>query len=201
MPKLPLFPRAERVLRLPHGGVSGPAEETAAASAAFQAMRLPAGAALRELARRWVGLGTVLWLWRTSPDGAPCLDAIAGWRGLNRIGPDGVCEALRLYSADGCERARLCLLPDSDYLVWEQLLAGVPCTACDSHRGGHQGLREAAWSRLGPRWNAALVRFRNAHACDNGDEWVLALPAREVSAPGARQAAEICSALDARVVV
>ena len=200
MPKLPLFTRAERGLRSPgRGGISAVADDPVQ-PAAFQALRLPAHAVLGELARQWVGLGPVLWLWRANGSGAPCFDAIVGWRGLNRIGPDGVCEALRLYSADGCERARLCLLPDSDYLVWENVLAGVPCTACDDHRGGHQGLREAAWSRLGPRWHASLVRFRHAHACDNGDEWLLAVPVRDVSAPGLRRAEEICTALDARVV-
>lgn len=200
MPKLPLFARAERGLRSPgRGGISAVADEPAPPPA-FQALRLPAHVALRDLTRRWVGLGPVLWLWRAPAGSAPSFDTIAGWRGLNRIGPDGVCEALRLYSADGCERARLCLLPDSDYLVWEHVLAGVPCTACDSHQGGHHGLREAAWSRLGPRWHASLVRFRHAHACDNGDEWLLAMPVRDVSAPGARRAAEICAALDARVV-
>ena len=102
----------------------------------LQAIALPATAPLAALARRWHGLGPVLWLWRAAPGHAADLGAVAGWNCIHRIEPDGICEALRFYRDDGRELARLYLLPDSDYLAWEQLLHCVPCgkAGCEDHR-------------------------------------------------------------------
>lgn len=161
----------------------------------LQAIALPDNRNLGALARRWHSLGPVLWLWRAPAGYAADLSAVAGWNCVHRIEPDGICEALRFYREDGREQARLYLLPDSDYLAWEQLLNCVPCGAPEPPRGLHQRLREAAWLRVGHAWQGSVVRF--CQGADAGRPWLLAETAPLVSATGRRRAAEICAGLDA----
>lgn len=161
----------------------------------LQAIALPSTAPLAALARRWHGLGPVLWLWRAAPGHAADLGAVAGWNCIHRIEPDGICEALRFYRDDGRELARLYLLPDSDYLAWEQLLHCVPCGTTEPPRGLHQRLREAAWSRAGHPWQGAVVRF--CRDPDTSRDWLLAETIGNVSATGRRRALDICAGLDA----
>lgn len=164
----------------------------------LQAVALPPDNPLGALARRWHALGPVLWLWRAPAGCAADLSAIAGWNCVHRIEPDGICEALRFYRADGREQARLYLLPDSDYLVWEQLLHCVPCSVPEPPRGLHQRLRDAAWSRAGHAWQGAIVRF--CHGVDAGRPWLLAEAAVAVSVTGRRRALDICGGLDATLM-
>lgn len=170
----------------------------AATAALLHAVALPLDSRLGALARRWHALGPVLWLWRAPAGCAADLSAIAGWNCVHRIEPDGICEALRFYRADGREQARLYLLPDSDYLVWEQLLHCVPCSAPEPLRGLHQRLRDAAWLRAGPAWQGAIVRF--CHGADADRSWLLAEAATTVSATGRRRALDICGGLDATLM-
>ena len=165
------------------------------AATLLQAIALPPTAPLARFARRWHSLGPVLWLWRAAPGRAADLGTIAGWNCLHRIEPDGICEALRFYRDDGRELARLHLLPDSDYLAWEQLLQCVPCGTAEPPRGLHQRLCDAARVRAGHPWQGAVVRF--CHGLDAGRPWLLAEAIDEVSATGRRRAVEICSGLDA----
>lgn len=160
-----------------------------------QTIALPAAAALNDLARGWHALGPVLWLWRAAAGRAADLSAVAGWNCVHRIEPDGICEALRFYRADGREQARLYLLPDSDYLAWEQLLQRVPCSSPEPQRGLHQRLREAAWSRAGHPWQGAVVKF--CTRTDPGRPWLSAETSPQISATGWRRAQDICAGLDA----
>lgn len=193
MYKLP-FRRAAGETRAA-GRCDDAAARTAPVATLLQAIALPPSAPLAALARSWHGLGPVLWLWRAAPGCAADLGAIAGWNCVHRIEPDGICEALRFYRDDGRELARLYLLPDSDYLVWEQLLHCVPCSSSDPPRGLHQRLRDAAWSRAGHPWQGAVVRF--CHGLDAGRPWLLAEAIADVSATGRRRAVDICAGLDA----
>lgn len=165
----------------------------AAGAVLLQAIALPPDGGLKVLAARWYGLGPVLWLWRAPPGCAADLSAVAGWNCVHRIEPDGICEALRFYREDGREQARLYLLPDSDYLAWEQLLHGVPCSTPEPQRGLHQRLREAAWTRAGHAWQGAVVRF--CSGIESGRSWLLAEIAPQISATGRRRAADICAGL------
>jgi hypothetical protein len=167
----------------------------AASAVLLQAIALPATSPLGRLARRWHALGPVLWLWRARSGHAADLSTVAGWNCVHRIEPDGICEALRFYRDDGRELARLYLLPDSDYLAWEQLLQCVPCSTPEPQRGLHQRLREAAFSRAGHAWQGAVVRF--CHATDTSRPWLLAEAAASVSTTGRRRAMDICAGLDA----
>ena len=200
MYKLP-FLRHRGDSRPPVGPVSTEAPPAAqspvqgAAAVLLQAIALPANCALMALVKRWHGLGAVLWLWRAPQGCAADLSAVAGWNCVHRIEPDGICEALRFYREDGREQARLYLLPDSDYLAWEQLLHCVPCSTPEPQRGLHQRLREAAWTRAGYAWQGAVVRF--CAGVETGRPWLLAETAPLISATGRRRAADICAGLDA----
>lgn len=77
-------------------------------------------------------LGPVLCLWTNGPGevlaGAPDLPALAHPAMLCHacaVTPDGPRESLSLCDAAGIARVRLHLLPDTDYLAWDALLAGA----------------------------------------------------------------------------
>ncbi|MBL8297172.1 MAG: hypothetical protein JNN30_02385 [Rhodanobacteraceae bacterium] len=164
-----------------------------------QVIAMPVTTPLTWLTRRGPALGPVLWLWRATPDCAADLAAVTGWNCVQRIEPGGICEALCFHRADGRELARLYLLPDSDYLAWEQLLQCVSCNSCANTNEPpislHQRLREAARIRAGRPWQGAVVRF--CHGMDNAESWLLAEAVSAVSLPGRRLALEICAGLDA----
>jgi hypothetical protein len=75
-------------------------------------------------------LGTVLLCSRTecgSGSNADATLAAARWlRAAVIVERDGPRELLCLGSEAGCTTHLLCLLPDSDFLAWEQLLAALP---------------------------------------------------------------------------
>lgn len=192
MYKFPFLRSTETRVAAPGHDSSAP---PTASAVLLQAIALPAGTELSSLARCWHALGPVLWLWRAADGRAADLSVVAGWNCVHRIEPDGICEALRFYRADGREQARLYLLPDSDYLAWEQLPQCVPCSVAEPLRGLHQRLREAAWSRAGHPWQGAVVRF--CHAADASRPWLLAEASPSVSPTGWRRAQDICASLDA----
>jgi hypothetical protein len=109
-------------------------------------------------------LGVVLCLYR--PALGPELE---GWRRARQIAAcqqldsDGLHERLEFFDEHGHCCWQLCLLPDSDFLAWDRLLAGVPAAA-DTPCAG---VAERLWRRLacrlrGDAWQAAVLRLRAA---------------------------------------
>ncbi|KAB7769037.1 hypothetical protein [Xanthomonas maliensis] len=108
-------------------------------------------------------LGAVLCLYR------PALgDPAAGWRqaftaATQRVlDSDGVHESLWFFDAQGQPCWRLCLLPDSDFLQWDRLLARLPELTAERLP---DGVGERLWRRLagrvrGDTWRATAVRLR-----------------------------------------
>ncbi len=85
-----------------------------------------------------------------------------GWRRARsllahiRLDSDGPHEALHFFDADGFDCWRLCLLPDSDFLAWERLLATLPVHV-DSVVAGRRiwGNKRTAQ----PHWQACALRL------------------------------------------
>ncbi|UXI67582.1 hypothetical protein [Tahibacter amnicola] len=190
----PLFlrRRVERFIPRSGKGVS--------ATPVSQAVPLLAGSRLAEFLRRLPALGPVLWLWRGGDAKAFDFAKVHAWHALHHVGPDGVHEGVSLVAHDGREVARLCLLPDSDYLGWERLLESA--SAPDSTRAAdiHRCLRELAWIRSGRRWQAAPVRFQPL-AMDEQDDYLLVAPVKTLSESGWRRVVAICRTLDAAAPV
>lgn len=165
-------------------------------------------------------LGTVLWLERrhrsTRADdgesgmttfllpGHPvlrtltrCRDAIA----QSAITPQGPRESLCLRDADGEIRARMFLLPDTDYLVWDELTAGVKANCCSQPAPrwhAHSAFLRSALARLGFGWNARLLSFEL-----RGEPWLRRIDARpplRISLLGLEVAQNIARAEGAELV-
>ena len=107
-------------------------------------------------------LGAVLCLYRIQAG-----SELDGWSQAVRVSSDsaldsdGLCESLQFIDRDGLCCWRLYLLPDTDFLAWEHLLAGLP-VQCLAEPG--LGLRERLWRRVarhlgGPVWRANVLRF------------------------------------------
>ncbi|MEG2942212.1 MAG: Hemin transport protein [Thermomonas sp.] len=107
-------------------------------------------------------LGAVLCLYRIHAG-----SELDGWSQAVRVSSDsaldsdGLCESLQFFDREGDCCWRLYLLPDSDFLAWERLLAALP-----RHRSKDAGLnlRERLWRRVarhlgGPAWRANVLRF------------------------------------------
>ena len=109
-------------------------------------------------------LGIVLCLHR------PALGAeLEGWRrargiaACQQLDSDGLHERLEFFDEHGQCCWQLCLLPDSDFLAWDRLLAGVPAAA----EVPADGVAERLWKRLshclrGDAWHGTLLRLRAA---------------------------------------
>ncbi|HSD15912.1 MAG TPA: Hemin transport protein [Thermomonas sp.] len=108
-------------------------------------------------------LGAVLCLYRIHAG-----SELAGWSRAVRVSSDsaldsdGLCESLQFFDRDGLCCWRLYLLPDTDFLAWERLLAGMPAQPRQPDHG--PGLRERLWRRVarhlgGPAWRANVLRF------------------------------------------
>lgn len=109
-------------------------------------------------------LGIVLCLYR--PALGPELE---GWRracrlvACQQLDSDGLHERLVFSDAHGQCCWQLCLLPDSDFLAWDRLLAGVPAAP----EAGAPGVAERLWRRLahclrGEAWQGKVLRLRAA---------------------------------------
>ena len=87
---------------------------------------------------------------------------MAGWSRASglvasiRLDSDGPCEALRFTDAAGDCCWQLHLLPDSDFLAWERLIARLPVEA-DAARPWRGGLWP--WRRGVSRWRACALRL------------------------------------------
>ena len=107
-------------------------------------------------------LGAMLCLYR-----AHAGSELDGWSQALRVSSareldsDGLCESLQFFDRDGHCCWRLYLLPDTDFLAWERLLADLPAHQ-ETDIG--QGIRERLWRRVarhlgGPVWRANVLRF------------------------------------------
>jgi len=109
-------------------------------------------------------LGVVLCLHRPALGGE-----LEGWRraralaASQQLDSEGLHERLDFFDAQGDCCWQLCLLPDSDFLAWDRLVAGLP-PASDTVAAG---LAERLWRRLAQRlrgdaWQGTLLRLRAA---------------------------------------
>lgn len=106
-------------------------------------------------------LGPVLCLYRTQQG-----SELAGWQQAVRVqahaglDSDGLDERLLFFDAQGRCCWRLCLLPDSDFVAWDRLVASLP-KGCDE---GTAGLADRLWQRLagrllGGQWRACALQL------------------------------------------
>ena len=112
-------------------------------------------------AAQLAALGPVLCLYRTQHG-----SELAGWQQAVRVeahagvGSDGLDERLLFFDAQGRCCWRLCLLPDSDFVAWDRLVASLPQGA-DGEAGG---LADRLWQRLagrllGGQWRACALQL------------------------------------------
>jgi hypothetical protein len=127
-------------------------------------------------------LGTPLWLHRTRPDTVfprarllpqgvllldhPALAAFADCRQVTAqglVGAQGPREWLEFADARGVCIARLYLLPDTDYLAWDGMLADCGIQRVESREPqrwqAHAAFMRGALSRLRSTWQAQAMRF------------------------------------------
>lgn len=145
--------------------------------------------------RQLAGLGAVLCLYRSGQG-----SELAGWAQAIRVcahaglDSDGLRESLHFFDAAGRCCWQLYLLPDSDFLAWDRLLARLPE---DADCAASEGIGERLWRRLagrlrGEQWRAAVL---NLHAVrrEDGVE-VLAASLASLSPLGASTARAIARA-------
>ncbi|WP_440225027.1 hypothetical protein ACQQ2N_07225 [Dokdonella sp. MW10] len=126
-------------------------------------------------------LGTVLWIERrevnaptharsSSGDGLvllehPAASALARasvLRACSMVTPQGPREWLGLYDEHREPSAKLFLLPDTDYLAWDQMASANGLSPIDmtaSEPPGHPTFLRRALARFGHRWQARLLVF------------------------------------------
>jgi hypothetical protein len=152
------------------------------------------GLDLAQLADALPKLGTVLWLERRLPAPTPapivlprgvvlldhpalvvlarCSDVSA----CEAVTPNGPREWLAFASADGESRAKLFLLPDSDYLAWDEMTA--QCRSATAGEpvprwGAHAAFLRNALARIAGGWRARLLAFEQRRL-----PWLCTLDAR-----------------------
>jgi len=107
-------------------------------------------------------LGAVLCLYRAQPGGE-----LGGWsqaveaRACSGVDSEGLRGRVLFFDREGRCCWRLCLLPDSDFLAWEQMVARLPAAAEPPQPGG---IGERLWRGLagrlqGERWKASILRL------------------------------------------
>lgn len=140
-------------------------------------------------------LGAVLWLDRQSRR-TTCVRAVIGPRGallldhpaLHALGActhasahtqvtsHGPREWLAFRDANGEPIAKLFLLPDTDYLVWDEMTAAMqlaPCVEEPVRWNAHAVFLRNVCAQLGVRWRARLLAFDNRRL-----PWLQTLDAR-----------------------
>lgn len=111
-------------------------------------------------------LGTVLCLYRSQD-----LPALAGWTRATGaqwsagIDSDGLRENLWFHDSDGGLCWRLYLLPDSDFMAWDQLSLALPTRVEHDVDGG---LCNRLWRRMadhvrGDIWHACVLQLHALH--------------------------------------
>lgn len=107
-------------------------------------------------------LGAVLCLYRAQPGGE-----LGGWsqavhaRACSGVDSDGLRGRVLFFDRDGRCCWRLRLLPDSDFLAWEEMAARLPAATEGPQQGG---LGERLWRGLagrlhGERWQGSILRL------------------------------------------
>lgn len=146
--------------------------------------------------RQLAALGTVLCLYRPQQG-----SELAGWNQAVRaqiqvgVESDGLRESLLFFDRDDNCCWRLCLLPDSDFLAWDQLGTQLPSIHATGNTA--RGVGERLWQRLarrltGEQWRACPVRL---HAMPQAAASpVLAASLTPVSVLGAATTREIVRA-------
>ncbi|GGD43654.1 hypothetical protein [Pseudoxanthomonas indica] len=145
--------------------------------------------------RQLAELGAVLCLYRADHG-----SELGGWARATRVAvhagldSDGLREALHFFDGQGRCCWQVYLLPDSDFLAWDRLLAGLP-----KEQGGEvcAGVGERLWRRLagrlrGEQWRAAVLHLHAVRRDDGRD--VLAASLASLSHLGASTAREIARA-------
>lgn len=154
--------------------------------------------AARDLPRaqqQLAALGTVLCLYRHQ-DGSE----LSGWARAVRVEPragvdsDGLRESLAFFDSEGRCCWRLYLLPDSDFVAWDRLLALLPSR---EEAEAATGVGERLWRRLagrllGGQWKACVLRLHVVPA--EARRPVLAASPAAVSSLGAATAQRIARA-------
>lgn len=120
--------------------------------------------------RHLAALGAVLCLSRAR-SGHP----LAGWASAMRAevacrcDSDGLRESLSFLDRNGACVGRLYLLPDSDFLAWEELSARLPARTGDAHAGIAERLLSRLANRLnGGHWHASALRLHALHCGADG---------------------------------
>ena len=136
---------------------------------------------LQALANWLPRLGAVLWLDRPVRRVAP-LRAVTGSRGLllldhpaldalarstaltahTQVTPHGPREWLAFRDASGETLAKLYLLPDTDYLAWDEMTVATalaPRAEEPARWHAHAAFLRQALSRIGSAWQARLFKF------------------------------------------
>jgi putative heme degradation protein len=126
-------------------------------------------------------LGAVLWLDRRGRRGV-ALRAAVGAHGLllfdhpalgvlahcveatahTQVTPHGPREWLSFRDAGGNAQAKLFVLPDTDYLAWDEMTAAsdlAPAMAEPLRWHAHAAFLRSAFARLGSNWQARLLTF------------------------------------------
>ena len=113
-------------------------------------------------AQQLAALGTVLCLYRHQDGGE-----LSGWARAVRVesragvDSDGLRESLAFFDHEGRCCWRLYLLPDSDFVAWDRLLALLPSR---DEAEAATGVGERLWRRLagrllGGQWQASVLRL------------------------------------------
>jgi hypothetical protein len=146
-------------------------------------------------AQQLAALGTVLCLYRPQLGGE-----LSGWAQAARVesrtgvDSDGLRESLVFFDNEGHCCWRLYLLPDSDFLAWDRLLASLPCRA---EAEAAIGVGERLWRRLagrlrGEQWQGRVLQL---HAVPSAvTPPVLAASLASVSALGISTAQRVARA-------
>nr|WP_298131074.1 Hemin transport protein [uncultured Pseudoxanthomonas sp.] len=112
-------------------------------------------------AAQLAALGPVLCLYRAQQG-----SELVGWQQAVRVEAhagvesDGLDERLLFFDAQGRCCWRLCLLPDSDFVAWDRLVASLPTGEGDEAAG----LADRLWQRLaglllGGQWRACALQL------------------------------------------
>lgn len=146
-------------------------------------------------AQQLAALGTVLCLYRPQHG-----SELSGWSHAVRVesradvDSDGLRESLLFFDGEGRCCWRLYLLPDSDFLAWDRLLASLPSR---DEAETATGVAERLWRRLagrllGGQWQACIVQLHAVPAAVA--QPVLAASLAAVSPLGAATAQRIAQA-------
>lgn len=136
---------------------------------------------LQDLVEALPKLGSVLWLERRERRHAtdevkigargvllldhPALRTLASCRDVaacSTVTPHGPREWLCLRDGRGETRAKVYLLPDTDYLAWDELTARIAPAKCPPQVPAwhaHGAFLRSAFARFGASWNARLLAF------------------------------------------